>query len=192
MEQSQSHITSRYRVGEGCALLPVRRGRGFYRSVLYEKEAEIGRQKKKLDELTRRDQRNGVLILQIQLDGFLAEFEICSLKQKLAGLEEASLSKSERSDLESTYQALAQKWHKETAHVSSTTELIMNPSYQNIIGLGPRVVPILLRQLQQKPEHWFWALSAITRENPVSSEDEGNVRKMAEAWLQWGVQRRLV
>lgn len=91
--------------------------------------------------------------------------------------------------VERVFEALANKWRHETSHISSTTKLIMHPSYQSIIGMGPTVVPLLLRRLQQRPEHWFWALSAITRHNPVKPEDAGSISKMTEAWLEWGRQR---
>jgi hypothetical protein len=93
------------------------------------------------------------------------------------------------SDTERVFNLLADKWRQETSHISSITNLVMHRSYQSIIGMGPAVVPLLLRCLQQRPEHWFWALSAITRHNPVRSEDAGNVSKMTKAWLEWGRQR---
>lgn len=65
----------------------------------------------------------------------------------------------------------------------------MHPTYQRIIGMGPRVVPLLLAELERKSGHWFWALHAITGANPVPEDSEGNLRAMAEAWLEWGRQR---
>jgi hypothetical protein len=91
--------------------------------------------------------------------------------------------------VERVFEALATEWRHETSHISSTTKMIMHPSYQSIIGMGPMVVPLLLRRLQERPEHWFWALSVITRHNPVKPEDAGSISKMTEAWLEWGRQR---
>lgn len=62
----------------------------------------------------------------------------------------------------------------------------MHPAYQQIIGLGPDVVPLLLAELEGHPDHWFWALHAITREDPVPSESRGKIKAMAQAWLDWG------
>ena len=53
-------------------------------------------------------------------------------------------------------------------------------------GMGPAVVPLLLRDLETKRRHWFAALAAITGADPVSAEDAGNIPRMAEAWLHWG------
>jgi hypothetical protein len=61
--------------------------------------------------------------------------------------------------------------------------------YQQIIGMGKDVLPYILEELQREPDHWFWALEAITQENPVAPEAAGRVRQMAEAWIEWGKQR---
>ena len=51
------------------------------------------------------------------------------------------------------------------------------------------VVPLILAELATEPDHWFWALHAITEENPVAPKDSGNVGKMTDAWIKWGRQR---
>ena len=94
-----------------------------------------------------------------------------------------------RPDLERTFRELADTWREETRFLSSVPDRVMNPAYQRIIGLGPAVVPLLLRDLERQPTHWFWALKAITGEDPVAREDSGAIKKMAEAWLEWGRQR---
>jgi hypothetical protein len=48
------------------------------------------------------------------------------------------------------------------------------------------VVPLLLRELEQRPAHWFTALRELTGANPMDPADCGKVRKNAEAWLRWG------
>ena len=60
-----------------------------------------------------------------------------------------------------------------------------HPAYQEIISLGPDVVPLLLRELAREPDHWFTALKAITGTNPVDPADRGCIDKMAGAWLTW-------
>jgi len=85
-----------------------------------------------------------------------------------------------------TFRELAEKWRAETRFVSSVEKLSMNYSYQRIIGMGAPAVPFLLRELKDKPDNWFWALEAITGANPVPAEDQGDIQKMADAWLSWG------
>jgi hypothetical protein len=80
------------------------------------------------------------------------------------------------------------QWRIERGTTSSTTEMVLCPSYQSIIGMGPKVIPLILAQLVLEgddPDHWFWALQALTRTNPVSEEDEGNLRRMSKVWLEW-------
>ncbi|HLY25172.1 MAG TPA: hypothetical protein VKQ72_02460 [Aggregatilineales bacterium] len=86
-------------------------------------------------------------------------------------------------DVEAKFHRLADAWREETAHLSSMTEIILNPNYQRIIGMGPQVLPILLRELRDNPDHWFWALEAITGTNPTNPEDAGNLQKMRQSWL---------
>jgi len=89
-------------------------------------------------------------------------------------------------ELEREFRNLVEQWCHDNLVTSSITQLVMHPAYLRIIGMGRDVIPLLLRELQQNPNHWFYALNAITGENPVKPEDVGNIRKMSEAWLQWG------
>lgn len=89
------------------------------------------------------------------------------------------------------FQNLVEQWKTERGARSSITEAAMMPAYQEIIGMGSKAVPLILEQIRSEgdePDQWFWALRAITGENPVKPEDQGNFQKMAEAWLQWSQQ----
>jgi hypothetical protein len=81
---------------------------------------------------------------------------------------------------------LAATWREERGFSSSLTDLVLSPSYQRVIALGRPVVPYLLAELAARPDHWFWALSAITGVNPVPDQGAGNLQAMTEAWLRWG------
>lgn len=83
------------------------------------------------------------------------------------------------------------RWKKETAYSSSLSDKYLHPSYARIIGLGPSVVPLILKSLRKEPSDWFYALRALTGANPVSSSDAGDMHRMATAWLRWGEERRL-
>ena len=98
----------------------------------------------------------------------------------------ASVPATEHAEnVEQKFQRLAAVWRAETGHLSSTTQMFGHPAYQEIIALGPAVVPSLLRDLAQEPEHWFAALKTITGAQPVPPADRGQIDKMAEAWLRW-------
>jgi hypothetical protein len=84
------------------------------------------------------------------------------------------------------FEKLASAWERETKHLSSLTQIVLNPHYQQIIGMGDQAVSVIFDRLSTSPGHWFWALSVITGADPVSPEDAGDVERMTEAWLRWG------
>ncbi|MFM9264640.1 hypothetical protein [Tychonema sp. BBK16] len=89
-------------------------------------------------------------------------------------------------ELEAEFNSLVEEWRDQTRMLSLVTQKSMNPAYQRIIGMGQPIVPLIFRDLEQKPDHWFWALRAITGENPVKPEQRGRIKQMAQAWIQWG------
>jgi hypothetical protein len=60
-----------------------------------------------------------------------------------------------------------------------------HPAYQEIISLGPDVVPLLLRDMEEHGTHWFIALEKITGAKPYFPGTAGNAPKLVEAWLTW-------
>ncbi len=91
--------------------------------------------------------------------------------------------------VENVFLALARDWREERGPTSSTTQMALGPSYQRIIGLGPAAVPLILRELEREPDQWFWALKAITGEDPVPAASRGKVGEMARLWVAWGRQQ---
>jgi hypothetical protein len=91
-------------------------------------------------------------------------------------------------DLHERFAQLVALWKDRSRHMSNTAQMAMLKPYQQIIGLGERAVPLILQELQREPDHWFWALEAITQVNPVPSEAAGRVQQMADAWIAWGKQ----
>lgn len=96
------------------------------------------------------------------------------------------------SSLRDRFTRLVAQWKGESVHMSNTAQMAMLRSYQTIIGMGEPAVPLLLEELQREPDHWFWALEAITVENPVPPEANGKVDEMARAWLDWGREKGYV
>ena len=88
--------------------------------------------------------------------------------------------------LHEKFKRLAGRWRQETLFQSSAHQMATHPSYQEIIGIGRDAVPLLLQELERSPDHWFWALRSITGIDPVPPKVRGNVRAMADAWLEWG------
>ena len=95
-------------------------------------------------------------------------------------------------DVQGRFRRLAAQWKEQSRYLSNTAQMALLKPYQRIIGMGLPVVALILKELQLEPDQWFWALEAITEENPVPPEAAGNVRLMAEAWVEWGKQRGLL
>ena len=81
---------------------------------------------------------------------------------------------------------LVNTWQHETQFAPSVYEMVLSPSYQQVIGLGQEAIPWILKELERNPDHWFWALKSITGVDPVKSSNQGNIKEMANDWLEWG------
>ncbi|MGO9918081.1 MAG: hypothetical protein ACLQIB_25740 [Isosphaeraceae bacterium] len=105
------------------------------------------------------------------------------------GLEAPTPQQEEDPVLQQKFRRLVAEWETDVAPLSSITVRARHRAYLEIIALGPAVVPLLLRELEQRPNHWFAALRSITGEDPVPPSERGRIGAMAEAWIAWGKQR---
>lgn len=90
------------------------------------------------------------------------------------------------------FEQLAAEWKRETAHLSSPNAIAQHRAYQEIIGMGERAIPLILRDLQETGEQWFWALNSIAGESPILPGEFGNIEAMTRAWISWGIQRQYI
>ncbi len=90
------------------------------------------------------------------------------------------------------FKRLLAEWKEQTAHMSYSAATAMLLSYQQIIGMGEPVLPLILTELKERPAHLFWALRAISGVDPVLPEDRGDINKMIEAWINWGQHKRII
>ena len=92
-----------------------------------------------------------------------------------------------RTHLAMRFRYLARQWLDETINMSLIEDMILHPAYQELIGMGPTAIPMLLDELERAPNHWFPALRAISGgQNPVADQDAGDLERMTAAWLNWG------
>jgi hypothetical protein len=87
---------------------------------------------------------------------------------------------------------LSRQWREDTQWLSSTTDIAMHPAYQAIIGMGPDALQMILDDLRANSGYWYWALKAISNDDPVPPGDRGAIRKMKSAWLRWGEQKGII
>ncbi len=95
-------------------------------------------------------------------------------------------------DLRERFEQLRDEWKSQSRYLSNTAQMAMLWPYQQIIGMGPAAVALILAELRRETDHWFWALEAITAENPVSSDAAGKVDETAKIWLDWGRRKGLL
>ncbi|MBM2826379.1 MAG: hypothetical protein HW403_443 [Dehalococcoidia bacterium] len=95
--------------------------------------------------------------------------------------------------LQDRFNRLANQWHEETGMYSLEIQKISHPAYLQIIARGRSMLPYILRDLKTRGGLWYQALEAINDGvSPVRAEDEGDVRRMKVAWLQWGREQGLI
>jgi len=103
-------------------------------------------------------------------------------KRTQAAVDAANIAFAER------FHRLVTQWNNETGHYSVTFKRAMHPCYQQIIGMGEKALPFILRDLRERPTgQWFWALNAITGESPTL--DQRSIDDAVQAWLRWGTER---
>src|SRR5262245_22578499 len=104
-------------------------------------------------------------------------------------LVEREVAATSDQSVEDQFEKLAAEWRRAVAPLSAVTKIVQHPAYQAIIALGEPVVPLMLRDLEREPDHWFTALRLLTGADPVAPEDAGRMDRMAAAWVRWGKER---
>ena len=99
---------------------------------------------------------------------------------------EASQAGVSGGQIETEFRSLADQWRTETGGFSFDYQREKHPAHQQILGLGENAIPLILRELIQRPYHWFGALETLTGENPIEPEEQGYFQRMVDAWVDWG------
>lgn len=90
----------------------------------------------------------------------------------------------------------ANRWGRETAHLSSPSQIMMHPSYHAVLGMAHdnerELVRLMIYDLSVHRRPWFWALSYLTKENPIRPSDAGKLDNMIKSWVEWGRQKGLL
>jgi len=98
--------------------------------------------------------------------------------------------------LEERFREQADRWQRETQHLSSPLQRMMHSSYQAILGMAAEhkrpVIRLLLLDMQQNRRDWLLPLSYLTQANPLNPKDAGKTDKMIEAWMRWGKEQGIL
>lgn len=97
------------------------------------------------------------------------------------------LNPNHKTVIKEKFHKLVNEWRRATRHISSVNKTAMHPAYQQIIGMGQSVLPLILEDLKQTRGHWLWALFAITGTDPA--HEGATFDEAVDAWLKWGAQQ---
>jgi hypothetical protein len=98
------------------------------------------------------------------------------------------------SELEIIFKGLSKKWREATGGYSLTYRRFAHPTYLSLLVFAENnkeeIIPLILRELKDRPDWWFEALKFLTNADPTKKGD--NFTEAAKAWLKWGVGRKLI
>jgi hypothetical protein len=85
------------------------------------------------------------------------------------------------------FEALAEKWHKETGYHSNSGYTHTHPAYQGILAIGKPAIPLIIKDIQNGARtHWFHAIRHIIGDGPqIPEESRGRIKVMEEIYLDW-------
>ena len=86
--------------------------------------------------------------------------------------------------LENEFNRLAEQWREETGMLSLIQQKAIHPAYQRIIGIVRPALPLILKSLVKKDEHWLWALRSISGEDAATGA--ADFKSAIATWLLWG------
>ena len=113
------------------------------------------------------------------------------LLHRMATLKQPPDAQVTQKTLQARFDRLAAQWINATRFTSSPA-MFDDPSYQQIIAMGPRALPLILQALKGHHDHWFVALHHITGYQPVPPDLAGRVPDMARIWLAWGQEQGII
>ena len=86
--------------------------------------------------------------------------------------------------------AVLDAWQADTISMSSMSDMMAHPAHAHLASFGHITAQRVLERMQGDPESthpgWFALLHEITGQAPVPDEHAGDMRKMAEHWVEWG------
>lgn len=88
-------------------------------------------------------------------------------------------------ELEHKFNKYKTDWIKQTCYHSNPEIVYNNENYKNIISLGNKVIPFLIKDLNENNGDWIFALSSILGVDPVKDSSKGNWINMKKDWLKY-------
>jgi len=93
-------------------------------------------------------------------------------------------------DSEDLFKKLVAEWRSDTGHLSVVSQRLGHPAYIQIMQMGASAIPLILEELERRPDHWFYALTQLTQENPIPVNFNGTIADAIDLWISWGRSRK--
>ncbi|MEO6613631.1 MAG: hypothetical protein ABIT05_12650 [Chitinophagaceae bacterium] len=94
--------------------------------------------------------------------------------------------------LKEYFDSLKLLWLEETKYSSNVFLTTNHPAHLTIVQLGEQVLPLLIEELQNNSNHWFFTLNQITGVTPIPPEHVGDVELMRNDWINWANENNIV
>lgn len=90
-------------------------------------------------------------------------------------------------DFMKSFYAVLQRWERETASLSDPDLIRAHPSFAALVKHAPLALPLILSELRRRPSFLVWVLAAAYGNRMDAPRVAGNIRKVTDAWLSWGL-----
>lgn len=84
------------------------------------------------------------------------------------------------------FEELKADWKNKTQYMSNTAQMATVWPYQQIIGMGRPVLPLILAELERETDHWFWALEAAFKSRGFAECFDGTLESGFEKVALYG------
>jgi len=103
---------------------------------------------------------------------------------------QSARSGSAEESLEQRFRRLGDQWKASVGSISNPDDIRAARGYAELVALGRPLIPLILRELDSDPFHWFEVLADITGIDPTPPEQAGDVDAMVAAWKGWARKQR--
>lgn len=89
------------------------------------------------------------------------------------------------------FDRLVSQWRLETALSSSVQDKIESSFFKKIVDMKEKIIPLIINELQNRPDFLFLALELIVKDNVIPKEAKGKVDLRIDAWLNWAKENNI-
>lgn len=85
--------------------------------------------------------------------------------------------------LDDKFHSLLNAWKENTMFESNPNQKIQDENFQEIISLGDKAIPLIIKEIEEEPSHLVWALNIITGMH-LKSPVRLNITQSCKKWVQ--------